>query len=202
MKHLTPYRQNETSLSPVRGRGMVLVSTFLLYQLVQFLNEICRRKVRNVREFVMSAVIRYNVIAVGSFGTLIYPFHRSMICAKCSSCAISSSVMFTIPRNLLNSAGTCLLPTGSSIDSVIKVTTICFSSRVIPCNSAMYGAIGVSLILCANVDIIVIFLFSGARTVQAESNQVHLNCRGVARSRILRLQRYKEKSNNQRIRIK
>ena len=23
MKHLTPYRQNETSLSPVRGRGMV-----------------------------------------------------------------------------------------------------------------------------------------------------------------------------------
>ena len=50
--------------------------------------------------------------------------------------------------------------------------------------------------------IIVIFLFSGARTVQAESNQVHLNCRGVARSRILRLQRYKEKSNNQRIRIK
>jgi hypothetical protein len=50
--------------------------------------------------------------------------------------------------------------------------------------------------------IIVIFLFSGARTVQAESNQVHLNCRGVARSRILRLQRYKEKSNKQRIRIK
>jgi hypothetical protein len=23
MKHLTPYRQNETSLSPVRGKGMV-----------------------------------------------------------------------------------------------------------------------------------------------------------------------------------
>ena len=23
MKHLTPYRQNEISLSPVRGRGMV-----------------------------------------------------------------------------------------------------------------------------------------------------------------------------------
>ena len=26
MKHMTPYRQNETSLSPVRGGGMVLVS--------------------------------------------------------------------------------------------------------------------------------------------------------------------------------
>ena len=23
MKHLTPYRQNETTLSPMRGRGMV-----------------------------------------------------------------------------------------------------------------------------------------------------------------------------------
>ena len=23
MKHLTPYRQNETTLSPVRGKGMV-----------------------------------------------------------------------------------------------------------------------------------------------------------------------------------
>ena len=50
--------------------------------------------------------------------------------------------------------------------------------------------------------IIVIFLFSGARTVQAECNQVHLNCRGVARTRCLRLQRYKKKSNKPRIRIK
>jgi hypothetical protein len=53
-------------------------------------------------------------------------------------------------------------------------------------------------------------LFSGASTVQTECNQVHLrstsgrllpkgrkNCRGVARTRCLRLQRYKEKSNNQ-----
>ena len=45
--------------------------------------------------------------------------------------------------------------------------------------------------------IIVIFLFSAARTVQAECNQVHLNCRGVARTRCLWLQRYKEKSNKQ-----
>ena len=28
MKHLTPYRQNETSLSPVRGKGMGLVSSY------------------------------------------------------------------------------------------------------------------------------------------------------------------------------
>ena len=28
MKHLTPYRQNETSLSPVRGRGMGLISSY------------------------------------------------------------------------------------------------------------------------------------------------------------------------------
>lgn len=28
MKHLTPYRQNETSLSPVRGRGMVSYKLF------------------------------------------------------------------------------------------------------------------------------------------------------------------------------
>lgn len=102
----------------------------LLYQLVQLFNEGSGREMR---------------------------FHRSMICANCSSCAISSSVMFTMPRNLLNSAGTSLLLTGSSIDSLMKVTTICFCSRVIPCSSAMYGAIGVSLILCANFVIIVIF---------------------------------------------
>ena len=28
MKHLTPYRQNEISLSPVRGRGMGLVFSY------------------------------------------------------------------------------------------------------------------------------------------------------------------------------
>ena len=47
-------------------------------------------------------------------------FHRSMMCAKCSSCAISSSVMFTMPRKRLNSAGTSLMGAGSSIDSVFQ----------------------------------------------------------------------------------
>ena len=47
---------------------------------------------------------------------------------------------------------------GSSIDSVRYVTTMRFCSRVMPRSSATYGAIGVSLILCANVVIIVICL--------------------------------------------
>ena len=51
----------------------------------------------------------------------------------------------------------------SKIDSVMKVTTICFCSRVILCNSVVYGAIGVSLILCANVVIILSFLVSAAK---------------------------------------
>ncbi len=41
MKHLTPYRQNETSLSPVRGRGMVCGSGLRDYRMNpigQFLN--------------------------------------------------------------------------------------------------------------------------------------------------------------------
>ena len=32
MKRLTPYRQNEISLSPVRGKGMVLFQVFQLRQ--------------------------------------------------------------------------------------------------------------------------------------------------------------------------
>ena len=49
MEHLTPYRQNEPSLSPVRGRGMGYGYIFLLYQLVQLLNEGGRREMRNIR---------------------------------------------------------------------------------------------------------------------------------------------------------
>ena len=90
-------------------------------------------------------------------------FHRSMMCAKCSSCAISSSVMFTMPRKRLNSAGTSLMGAGSSIDSVMNVTTICFCSRVMLFSNAVYGAIGVSLILCANVVIIEASLVSGGQ---------------------------------------
>jgi hypothetical protein len=62
--------------------------------------------------------------------------------------------MFTMPRKRLNSEGTFLLGAGSSIDSMMNVTTICFCSRVIPFSSAIYGAIGVSLILCAIAVII------------------------------------------------
>ena len=89
-----------------------------------------------------------------------YPLHRPIMCAKCSSRAISSSVMFTMPRSFLNLAGTCLFAFGSSIDSVMNVTTICFCSRVMPRSSAAYGAIGVSLIRCANVVIILTCLGS------------------------------------------
>ena len=85
------------------------------------------------------------------------------MCAKCSSRAISSSVMFTMPRSFLNSAGTCLFAFGSSIDSVRYVTTMRFCSRVMLRSSAAYGAIGVSLILCANVVIIVICLGFGCK---------------------------------------
>ena len=82
------------------------------------------------------------------------------MCAKCSSRAISSSVTFTMPRSFLNSAGTCLLVFGSSIDSVRYVTTMRFCSRVMPRSGAAYGAIGVSLILCTNVVIILTCLIS------------------------------------------
>ena len=112
--------------------------------------------------------------------------HRPIMCAKCLSRAISSSVMFTMPRSFLNSAGTCLFAFGSSIDSVMNDTTICFCSRVMPRSSAAYGAIGVSLILCANVVIILTFFgFTGAKLVQAESNGACSNCRGAAESRTL-----------------
>ena len=125
----------------------------LLYQFVQLLNECCRREVWNVGEIVVTAVIRHNIV-YQNIGVKEYPFHRSMMCAKCSSCAISSSVMFTMPRNFLKSAGTCLLCFGFSIDSLINVITMCFCSSVIPLISPMNGAIGVSLILCANAVMI------------------------------------------------
>ena len=48
----------------------------------------------------------------------------------------------------------CSVVSGSSIDSVMNVTTICFCSRVIPRSSPIYGASGVSLILCASAVII------------------------------------------------
>ena len=104
-----------------------------------------------------------------------YPFHRSMMCAKCSSCAISSTVMFTMPRRRLNSAGTSLLGAGSSIDSVMNVTTICFCSRVMPFSNAVYGAIGVSLILCANVVIIEASLVSGGKNTKIIWNIKEIN---------------------------
>ena len=106
-----------------------------------------------------------------------YPFHRSIMCAKCSSRAISSSVTFTMPRSFLNSAGTCLLVFGSSIDSVRYVTTMRFCSRVMPRSSAAYGAIGVSLILCANVVIILTCLISrcknSANRVKYKINRIY-----------------------------
>ncbi len=71
--------------------------------------------------------------------------------------------MFTIPRRRLNSAGTCLWGFVSLIDSVIKDTTICFCSRVMLRISPMYGAIGVSVILCANVVIILHCLGFGCK---------------------------------------
>ena len=80
-----------------------------------------------------------------------------MMCAKCLSSAISCSVILTMPRSRLNSAGTCLLAFGSSIDSMMNVTTICFCSRVMPRSSDVYGAIGVSLIFCAIAVIILTF---------------------------------------------
>ena len=101
-----------------------------------------------------------------------YPLHRPIMCAKCSSRAISSSVMFTMPRSFLNSAGTYLFAFGSSIDSVMNVTTICFCSRVMPRSSAAYGAIGVSLIRCANVVIILTFYgFAGGKVTKKDCNE-------------------------------
>jgi hypothetical protein len=46
---------------------------------------------------------------------------------------------------------------------VIKDTTICFCSRVMLRISPMYGAIGVSVILCANVVIILHCLGFGCK---------------------------------------
>ena len=95
-----------------------------------------------------------------------YPFHRAIMCAKCSSCAISSSVILTMPRSFLNDAGTCLIVLGfsfSAIDSVRNITTICFCSRLIPSISPMYGPIGVDFTFNAVAVIILTCLVSACK---------------------------------------
>ena len=82
-----------------------------------------------------------------------YPLHRPIMCAKCSSRAISSSVMFTMPRSFLNSAGTCLFAFGSSC-SVRNITKRCLSSGVNSCISPIYGATRVDFNLCIVVIIL------------------------------------------------
>lgn len=53
---------------------------------------------------------------------------------------------------------------GSSIDSVMNITTIRFCSRVMPLSNDVYGAIGVSLIRCSAVVIVLnIYLFHAAK---------------------------------------
>ena len=183
MKHLTPYRQNETTLSPVRGKGMELLS----------------------KEAGRKGGLLVVVMPVGLW-RIDNLVHQPTLCRNSSNDS-SGNISTPSPR-LICSLASSTRAKNSSL--VRRVGSASFSEtsfrKYLAARFSRFSSSAMILILrrisafiCIAV-IIVIFLFSGARTVQAESNQVHLNCRGVARSRCLRLQRYKEKSNNQRIR--
>ena len=207
MKHLTPYRQNEKSLSPVRGKGIVLVFSYReqinSFYPVLYIKILDMTKVlyivsdnRQTCSFCSTAYEKVEILNVffHNSNSLLLAVLLSRISLIISS---AERLSFQAPAKRLAQSDSVLAFFAGTNDftkaSIFVIADSLSRSGLISRNNSARKSIAV---------IIVIFLFSGARTVQAESNQVHLNCRGVARSRILRLQRYKEKSNKQRIRIK
>ena len=91
MKHLTPYRQNETSLSPVRGKGMVYRGGLMS----EYSTEIFQVKVHQTCIIVLVFLCKET-----EFVTLVEPrcCSERIYCYKATTCSISMSkyVLHTI----------------------------------------------------------------------------------------------------------
>ena len=69
MKHLTPYRQNEPSLSPVRGRGMVYGSEMMWLHSFQQFREFCQCNDIDIREGGLTEYIKMMVVGYDISGS-------------------------------------------------------------------------------------------------------------------------------------
>ena len=175
MKHLTPYRQNEKSLSPVRGKGIVLVFSY--------------------REQINSFYPVLYIKILDMTKVLYIVSDNRQTCSFCSTAYEKVEILNVFFHNSNSLLLAVLLSRISLIiSSAERLSFQAPAKRLAQSDSVLAFFAGTNDFTKASIFVIA--------TVQAECNQVHLNCRGVARTRCLRLQRYKEKSNNQRIRIK
>ena len=106
-------RQNETSLLPARGRGMVYGGARMLLQLFQLFSKICQRNDVYIREGCLTEnikmmVVGYNISGTSSnspFVELITPYyHFQMIQAdpddnKFVDCAIAAGARYVVTND-------------------------------------------------------------------------------------------------------